>query len=1205
MDKNTSYQKISSTFESPFDRNKFAAFVNELLGRIELEGFTYKGNIIRKEFKEYISSLERIGKYSDGRNRIDILIVNLTRKHSLERARTMQRNFIAWYLNGSRGDELKDAALVAFVTPEKEDWRFSLVKMDYKIDQTATGRMKVREEFTPARRWSFLVGSNEKSHTAQSRLAPILQDDSHSPTLEELEEAFNIEKVTDEFFEKYRELFLRAKESLDGIVRGTKNVRKDFEEKGVDTSDFSKKLLGQIVFLYFLQKKGWFGVDRDADWGSGPKNFLRRLFEGKYRSYPNFFNDILEPLFYEALARQRDDDYYSKFECKIPFLNGGLFDALNGYDWVHTDIPLPNDLFSNGNRTPEGDIGDGIFDVFDRYNFTVREDQPLEREVAVDPEMLGKIFENLLEVKDRKSKGTYYTPREIVNYMCEQSLLNYLDRKMDGAVTRDQLLRLIKKGEEVAGRERVADIAGRETATYHHDEFFEPIKKHAKPLDEALEEIKVCDPAIGSGAFPVGMMSLIVKTREVLSDYIHSQRRTAYDLKRHCIQNSLYGVDIDPGAVEIAKLRLWLSLVVDEEDIKKIKPLPNLDYKIMQGNSLLEEYQGIRLFDDDVISEDEDSVGARTKQLTERRSQLQMELNALHGENKLTKTKRLVIEKEFGEIKKKLESLSNNGRRVKENETLFGEHNRTREMANELRKLYKDFMESYTKERKEELRDKIGELEWSLIEATLKEHSETSALHEIQKFKKAKVRPYFLWKLHFPEVFRNGGRFDVVIANPPWVRQEGIKEQKPGLKRSYETFTGGADLYVFFYERAVKLLKPGGTISFISSNKFFRAAYGKKLRTFLTENTSIINLIDFGDLPVFDATTYPSVLIAKRRAGSEAVHEVKAYTIRSEDELTHFEEVFVARAMGIPQSSLSSDGWLIENGRVLALLEKIRKAGPTLEEYVQGKIYRGVTTGLNEAFIIDDNTRKSLIREDKKSSEVIKPFFRGRDIKRYAIDNHNLYLLYIPWHFPLHDEPSIHGASEKAEREFRRNYPAVYRYLRQFKKKLEARNEDETGIRYEWYALQRCAASYYKEFDEPKIVSAVLMTSPLFGLDPDGHFTLDTCYILPTKNLYLVAFLNSALGWWALRRMTNQVQNNYSKIQLEQLNRLHIASPDKMQRRTIENLIGQVVAAKKRDPKADTSVLERDIDKIVYKLYGLTEEEIEIVEGDDFAKNLL
>ena len=221
---------------------------------------------------------------------------------------------------------MKDAALVAFVSPDGDDWRFSLVKMDYRFEEGKGGRVKVKEEFTPARRWSFLVGKNENSHTAQSKLYPIIADVEHNPTLAELEEAFNIEKVTKEFFEKYRDLFLRTKEMLDEVVSNDPKIKADFEAKGVNTVDFAKKLLGQIVFLYFLQKKGWFGVARDADWGTGTKHFLRELFDSRHSAYKNFFNDILEPLFYEALRidRSHDDGYYSRFNCKIPFLNGGL-----------------------------------------------------------------------------------------------------------------------------------------------------------------------------------------------------------------------------------------------------------------------------------------------------------------------------------------------------------------------------------------------------------------------------------------------------------------------------------------------------------------------------------------------------------------------------------------------------------------------------------------------------------------------------------------------------------------------------------------------------------------------------------------------------------------------------------------------------------------------------------------------------------------
>jgi len=644
MDKQQAQTIIKEVFEKSFNKDRFNGFIKNLLNQIEDAPFSYQGNYYPDPYKPFINRYERIGKYNDGEKRIDVLIVYLNRKTSIERARTSQRNFIAGYLDGKYGSDVsKDAALVAFVSPNEEDWRFSLVKMDYRFEPGKGGKVKVKEEFTLARRWSFLVGKNESSHTAQSRLVPRLADDEHNPTLAQMEEAFNVEKVTKEFFEKYRELFLWTKETLDKIVEQDAKIKADFEAKDVNTVDFAKKLLGQIVFLYFLQKKGWFGVTRDAEWGTGTKQFLRELFQGKHGKYGNFFNDILEPLFYEVLRidRRHDDDYYSRFNCKIPFLNGGLFDPIGGYDWVHTDILLPNELFSNQNKTKEGDTGNGILDIFDCYNFTVKEDEPLEKEVAVDPEMLGKVFENLLEVKDRKSKGSYYTPREIVHYMCQQSLINYLNTepnkgvtlyqnigdiqtnafgneakvgqldltvkyKSGPEITKEDIETLIKYGEQFGENEATVEARGKETDTYSY-KLSENIRRNAKLIDQKLASIKVCDPAIGSGAFLVGMMHEIVKTRNVLTPFLslrgaqatkqshtggrfadaRDDNRTIYHFKRECIEKSLYGVDIDPGAVEIAKLRLWLSLVVDEQDIKQIKPLPNLDYKIVCGNSLL------------------------------------------------------------------------------------------------------------------------------------------------------------------------------------------------------------------------------------------------------------------------------------------------------------------------------------------------------------------------------------------------------------------------------------------------------------------------------------------------------------------------------------------------------------------------------------------------------------------------------------------
>jgi len=416
MEKDSAKNLIQETLQGSFNKERFVYLAKNILNHIEDASFVYKGNYIFDDFADLIKKVERIGKYKDPEEKlIDVLVVHLKKESSLERARTKQRNFVAKYLKGSRGGVLKDAALVAFVSPNEDDWRFSLVKMEYKFNKEG----KVEEEFTPALRYSFLVGTNENSHTAQSCLLPLLLNDEVKPSLIELEDVFSVEKVTKEFFEKYRDLFLRLKESLEEVVRKDKKVQEVFKLKNINTIDFSKKLLGQIVFLYFLQKKGWFGVERSKEWGSGSKCFLRELFKKEHGDYKNFFNDILEPLFYEALRLERSGDYYSRFDCRIPFLNGGLFDPINEYEWWDTDILLSNEVFSNNRKTKEGDTGNGILDVFDRYNFTVKEDEPLEKEVAIDPEMLGKDFEKLLAVKDRKSKGTYYTPREIVHYMCQ------------------------------------------------------------------------------------------------------------------------------------------------------------------------------------------------------------------------------------------------------------------------------------------------------------------------------------------------------------------------------------------------------------------------------------------------------------------------------------------------------------------------------------------------------------------------------------------------------------------------------------------------------------------------------------------------------------------------------------------------------------------------------------------------------------------
>ena len=590
MDKLTAQRLVRNTLKAPFDRKRYHGLVNELCNGFD--DAKARNMTVPDAFAAHVKSCQRLGTFTSLEEELaDVLVVHLTESWKLERSRTALRDFVAHKLKRGEGSDsaYKEAGLIAFVAPVSQSWRFSYVRMDYATKRDPqTGKIKTEERLTPARRYSYLVGAEEECHTAQTRFLALLQNTAAKPTLAQIEEAFSVESVTKEFFNEYARLFKAMDEALTAVVARHPAIHADFAVKGISTVDFAKKLLGQIVFLYFIQKKGWLGVSEGQSWGEGPRHFLRQLADQAVAQGQCLFNEVLEPLFYDTLATDRGAEAWCPhFKCRIPFLNGGLFEPLAGYDWEQRAIALPNALFTNRQLTPSGDIGTGILDIFDRYNFTVNEAEPLEKEVAIDPEMLGKVFENLIEENRRKGLGAFYTPREIVHYMCQESLINYLDTTLNQSgkkIERADVEALIREGEQAAHYE----TARKDGTVSYQRRLPKAIEEQARALDEALRTILVCDPAIGSGAFPVGMMTEIVRARMALTPYFDdTTERTAYHFKRHAIQNSLYGVDIDIGAVEIAKLRLWLSLVVDEEDVQQIKPLPNLDYKVVVGNSLL------------------------------------------------------------------------------------------------------------------------------------------------------------------------------------------------------------------------------------------------------------------------------------------------------------------------------------------------------------------------------------------------------------------------------------------------------------------------------------------------------------------------------------------------------------------------------------------------------------------------------------------
>ena len=563
MNKTSAENLVSQAFNYPFNQSKYSELISNIFKvsvKSELNAIP-----ISEKFKDIVSNIKIYSNYSDTKSKkIDALEIELRDNVSFNKSRYIQRNIATDYLKKNNCD----AVLISFYNKKGLDWRLSLITREVNSHIDKKGNIKVQINTSPIKRLSYLVGQNEPNFTAKTQVINLLLNKNN--TLDDIKNAFNLEKVTNEFFEDYKKHYLNLSEEIDKMIKNDIKIKNDFREKNINSENFSKKLLGQIVFLYFLQKKGWLGIKKNENgnfqkWGSGSKTFLHDLYndyKNKKIKAKNFFNDLLEPIFYDAL--NNEEEYYDKLDCKIPFLNGGLFKPFNEYNWTETDININDQVFED------------IFKTFNQYNFTVQEDQNFDADVAVDPEMLGKVFERLLPENFKKGKGSYYTPREVVSYMCKQSIKNYLLKfddlqKKEGEL--EQFL-LIDLQDDV-------DIHSVEKI-FSTNEF--------KILDKCLEDIKICDPAIGSGAFPVQLMNEIVNLRMIISQLL-KLNYSEYKIKRNFIENSIYGVDIDSSAIEIAKLRLWLSLIIDEKSFETIEPLPNLDYKILQGNSLIQKYK--------------------------------------------------------------------------------------------------------------------------------------------------------------------------------------------------------------------------------------------------------------------------------------------------------------------------------------------------------------------------------------------------------------------------------------------------------------------------------------------------------------------------------------------------------------------------------------------------------------------------------------
>ena len=849
---------LKETFEKQFDIEQFKKFTREFFNEPQMFSDN-KRTGIWKEYLNHIKSYNLIAKYTDSdNNNLIVLVVELKRDSSIDRARSMQRNFISKVLDENN----LEAAIVAFYTENDPTWRLSFVRLDYSFKETG-----ITLDLTPARRYSYLLGETEPNNTAQAQLLPIFENDRHSPTLSEIEDAFTVEKVTKDFFVLYKEKYLNLKEYLENDSAFIAETHKLGFEVPKFSEQFAKKLMGQLAFIYFLQKKGWLGVrimpkdhnlteaefikiykiqdqahknvldkvfklakdksrrlsasalygidehetgllsdcfletDYHMPWGSGNRTFIREIFGFcTQHTTKNFFDDYLEPFFYEALNTKRKNHYFKTFNCKIPFLNGGLFEPLEGYHWRDVNFEIPNELFSN--KAEKGREADGILDIFDRFNFTINEDEPLEKEVAVDPEMLGKIFENLLEVSDRKSKGAFYTPREIVHYMCQESLINYLVNEVN--VPYEDMKEFILYGEIIR------DADSRSQVGYGRDfTIKQSIYNNILDIDDALKNVKVADPAVGSGAFPLGMLNEIVRARNNITEYIIRKDkegyfnrkfgedfirkwRDPYKIKLETIKNSIFAVDIEPSAVDIAKLRLWLSVVVEQEinaENPEPHPLPNLDMNIHVGNSLIDEYEGIKLFDKSILNKKKDEVNKNKK-----------------------KTSSEIIQM-----------------------SLLIDH--TDEMLEEMFTLQDRYFDEENEERKVEIKGKIDNIRDDLIRYKLQRDNNAEDIKRYEESLKNKSKPYFIWEMEFAKVFKEKGGFDIVIGNPPYIDSElmtkAIPEMRELYSRIFKSAKGNWDIFIVFIEKGWNLLKKNGYISFIVPNKIISAKYSESLRNML------------------------------------------------------------------------------------------------------------------------------------------------------------------------------------------------------------------------------------------------------------------------------------------------------------------------------------------------------------------------------------
>lgn len=1039
-------------------------------------------------------------------------------------------------------DPLLSGALAVFVDDEKGKWRFSFIAKSSSYD--ADGSLQTRE--TEPKRYTYVFGDGEKTKTAEQRFRTLA--DKPGITVEDLYEAFSVEKINREFFDQYKKHYDTCWQYLarpDSPAYSTFKINQRLADDKArkPLRDFAKRLMGRLVFLYFLQKKGWMGcpVNRE-DWAQGDPDFTANLFRRLPETEQNlFYSKYLTQLFFKTLNERRPDDQFllpDGTTVRVPYLNGGLFDG---------DVPgteqfdLPTEWFAK------------LFDFFEQYNFTIDESAPNDQEIGIDPEMLGHIFESLLE--ENREKGAYYTPKEIVHYMCQESLLLYLKERLGllskGGISSSPYNIIWSDSRAADERELETFLRDKRRGDKHNF-----IHKNARLFEKLLNEVRICDPAIGSGAFPMGLLYEIFHCQIELDLTDHPG-----DLKKDIIHHCIYGVDKDKGAVDIARLRFWLALVVDE-DVPQ--PLPNLDFKIMQGDSLLESFEGIDL--SNLLGEN--GNGKKT-------ASSQVELFALVEEPSVQ-----FGEKDKAKLSKWIDQFFEPNSSVEKADLQVKIDNLIDRELNEAIRRYKmDLFTALSNQksalaREQELKrpgikqqKEITRLETEIAACESKQE-------KLDWWQEREEKPFFLWHTWFREVFDRGG-FDIVIGNPPYVQLQRLGRYSDILQtQGYETFVRTGDLYCLFYEKAIKSLRPGGVMAYITSNSWLKTIYGEPLRRYFMENSTPVAILNFENAQLFKAAIVETNILlslkGKHILATRALNiDEKADTNKPLHELVS--------EKGMTLQGLSEKEWIIGDLAAMQLRKKMEEGNMRLID-CSVEIYRGVLTGFNEAFIINEATMNELIAVDTKNTEIIKRVLRGRDVQRYASNFSNFWIINSHNGVRQSNLPRI---------DVIKDYPTIFYYFQKYQSQLEKRLDKGEH----WSNLRNCA--YLGEFEKPKILWGELSDAPKFSYDDKGYYPEATLFLMTGEKLkYLLAILNSKAGEWYFNQFSTTSgmgTNRWKKYKIEQL---PIPNATAEQEGILERLVDYMLwlkesqlAGSSPDLQLRVDYIDQIINGLVYELY--------------------